>query len=265
VLTPSTSTAITSVYATPAQLSAAGADGGVVYTNSVTVTGLDSTTTYAVSVWAAGVGNTTTSAFEPISSFMFSGTFTTNPAVPTYPDSELVPNAGATNVPLLVNFQWDAVTGATSYELMIDTNLDMSTAKDYTGIAAPAGNSAGDFSLPSTDTLAYNTLYYWEVRAVTATGHSNWSGIWSFTTAMAPQAVVTVEPAPTPTVVITQQPAITITQQSVPTPIYTLPEPDITIQQASNSTPTYIWIIVGVGALLTLAVIVLIIRTRRVV
>jgi hypothetical protein len=262
VLTPSYETAITSVYDTPA----ADAVAGVVFTNSATVTGLDSTTTYAVSVWAVGVGNPTTDAFESISSFMFSGTFSTNPAVPEYPESELVPNAGAQNVALLVNFQWDAVPGATSYELKIDTNLDLSTAKDYTGIAAPAGNSAGDFSLPSTDALAYNTLYYWEVRAVTATGHSNWSGIWSFTTVSAPQAVVTVPPAPTPTIIITAPAQVTITQAaSVPTPIYTLPEPNITIQQASTSTPTYIWIIVGVGALLTLAVIILIIRTRRVV
>jgi hypothetical protein len=36
-------------------------------------------------------------------------------------------------------------------------------------------------------------------------------------------------------------------------------------QPEAVATPTDIWIIVGIGALLTLAVIILIIRTRRVV
>jgi len=49
-----------------------------------------------------------------------------------------------------------------------------------------------------------------------------------------------------------------------------IPQPTITtvnpvIEMPDVVTPAYIWAIVGIGALLVIAVIVLIIRTRRVV
>jgi hypothetical protein len=190
---------------------------------------------------------------------MFGGTssFTTNPTIPVAAIG-LVPYPGQENVQTLPTFQWNPVTGATSYELWLDSKPDFSTAQKYTGIVTNA------FAVPAA--LTYNTVYFWEVRAVTSTGVSAWSGVWSFTTLPAPQAVVTVPPAPTPTIIITAPAQITITQQQpVPTPTFTLPEPNITIQSPATTTPSYIWIIVGVGALLTLAVIILIIRTRRVV
>ena len=76
---------------------------------------------------------------------------------------------------------------------------------------------------------------------------------------------MTVLPNPTPTIIITAPSQVTVTQAPAVTPIYTLPQATIVIQQPETTTPTYIWIIVGVGGLLTLAVIILIIRTRRVV
>jgi Mg2+ and Co2+ transporter CorA len=39
--------------------------------------------------------------------------------------------------------------------------------------------------------------------------------------------------------------------------------PDITLTVPEQETPVYIWVIVAIGALLVIAVIVLIIRTRR--
>jgi hypothetical protein len=92
---------------------------------------------------------------------------------------------------------------------------------------------------------------------------------------------VTVEPPPTPTItvsvpppVVTTQPAPTITVEP-PDVIVTVPQPTttvVTVTQAppivnipEDETPVYIWVIVAIGALLTIAVIVLIVRTRRVV
>lgn len=68
--------------------------------------------------------------------------------------------------------------------------------------------------------------------------------------------IFTTEAAPT-----TTSQAITITTVTQPTPTFTVTIP----QSTSPVIPTYIlWIIVGVGAILVIALIVLIVRTRRV-
>jgi hypothetical protein len=120
--------------------------------------------------------------------------------------------------------------------------------------------------------LAYDTNHYWRVRSSCGTLKSAWTTIQNFHTMLEPQPpvdititqppdvnltvppVVTVPPAQTITVSV--PPAVTLTQTvtSVPTPTITLPD---------QPTPAYIWVIVAVGAILTIAVIVLIIRTRR--
>jgi hypothetical protein len=120
--------------------------------------------------------------------------------------------------------------------------------------------------------LAYDTNHYWRVRASCGAVKSAWTTIQNFHTMLEPQPpveitqtqapdinltvppVVTVPPAQTITVSV--PPAVTLTQTvtSVPTPTITLPD---------QPTPAYIWVIVAVGAILTIAVIVLIIRTRR--
>ena len=69
-----------------------------------------------------------------------------------------------------------------------------------------------------------------------------------------PAPQVTVIP---PAITVDVPPVVTVTQAAVPT--LTLPVAE------DPGTPAYIWVIVGIGALLTIAVIVLIIRTRRVV
>ncbi|MEN8615486.1 hypothetical protein ABFB09_09505, partial [Dehalogenimonas sp. THU2] len=136
-----------------------------------------------------------------------------------------------TNVPVKPTFDWADVPGAVSYEVWVDTKADFSTAvKATTPISAYAWTGAN---------LANNTSYYWQVRAVTGSGTSGW--VTSvFTTELAAPPVVTVtQPAPTQT--------------------------NITLTVPATETPSYIWIIIGVGGLLTILVIVLIVRTRRVV
>jgi hypothetical protein len=73
----------------------------------------------------------------------------------------------------------------------------------------------------------------------------------AFTTLALPEASA-------PPVIITQAPAVTVsTPQATST--------QIVITQAAEKTtnPTYIWAIIIIGAVLVLAVIILIVRTRR--
>ena len=247
---------------------------------SVPVTGLSPITKYYVSIWAT---LTTTTPANVMTSFMFGA-----PAGPSFTTMLTTPvlhtpaNGQQFNQSKL-NFSWGTVSdiysagvpGATSYELWLDTNINFSTAQKVI-ITTIGSNGLVVSDWAPTGALTADTVYYWQVRALSATANSNWSTVWSFTVAPATVPPVTVTantvvltqaPAsPVPTIIITQGPVVTITQAApVPTPVYTLPQQTIVLQQPQVSTPTYIWIIVGVGALLTLAVIILIIRTRRVV
>jgi hypothetical protein len=226
-------------------------------------------TTYFVSVWAKTTDTTpsTLPTVWPCSSFRFNMvTFTTAPAVPNWTPN-LSPMSGANNVPVNTSFDWDDVVGATSYEYQIAE-----------GNAIPSGTATVSLTVSSyfpPAKLKFETGYMWRVRAMNGTVPGEW--VTSvFTTAAAPPPVVTVPPAVTVTIP-TQPPAptptINLPQPTVivnPAPITitippgtTLPAPTLVMPEAE--TPVYIWIIVAVGALLTIAVIVLIIRTRRVV
>lgn len=250
----------------------------IAYTAGATtanVTGMLAGTTYFVSVWAT---LTTTPAIAPptisrMTSFMFGGqtSFNTPLPVPVTP-MNLVPAVGDTNVPVLPNFGWATVLGATSYQLQLTLASDAAFASPiYNNATVPyVTGPTTTFNYTGT-ALLNNTSYIWRVKA-NGVGPSDWV-YGNFTTIPAVLPVVTVPPAisitipPVPTIVIpANPPAITITQVQ-PGPAVTVP-PQQTIvltTPPAGPTPTYIWVIVGVGALLTLAVIVLIIRTRRVV
>ena len=91
--------------------------------------------------------------------------------------------------------------------------------------------------------LEYNSNYFWKVMAYKGNDAiSRWSDIGAFTTPE--KAVPALTPAPPATVI-----------QPAPAPIV-LPTP---------IPPVLLWVIVGIGAALIIAVIILIVRTRRVV
>jgi hypothetical protein len=151
-----------------------------------------------------------------------------NPFVGGIPEA---PYNGATDVPLTPSFAWNAADWATGYEFELADNPDFSpTIKSFMGV------SALDTTVFLLDeALANSTTYYWRVRAVTSTTQSEWANA-VFTTMAAPPA----PPAPPPP------------PPTPPAPI--VPAPPI---------PTYLlWTIIGVGAVLVIAVIILIIRTR---
>jgi hypothetical protein len=220
-----------------------------------TLTGLAANTTYYVSVWAT----------EPTSSFRYATyTFSTPPGVPNWTPN-LSPMSGSQNVQVAPTpFDWDDVIGATSYEFQIAA---------ANGIPAGTATVTLTQSAHSISNLAYDTFYTWRVRAMSGTVAGEWvTSVFSTTKAVVTPTVTsttiviptqTAAPVPTinlpqPTVIVNPAP-ITVT---IP-PGTTLPTPTIVLPEAE--TPVYIWIIVAVGALLTIAVIVLIVRTRRVV
>lgn len=92
----------------------------------------------------------------------------------------LAPPNNATNVSLFPTFDWTDVSGATSYRLQIFTGA--TTVLDQSGI------TASQYAIVSA-VLAYSTQYYWRVNATGASGTSQWSTQFYFTTQNAPPAV----------------------------------------------------------------------------
>ena len=208
-------------------------------TATATVTGTTATfsslaanTTYYVSVWAIR----TTDGTNEFSRVSYAGsvTFSTQPSVPTAPNN-LVPAAGSINVPVTPAFQWAPVAGATKYELQV------STTSAFTTLVGTTVTTTAPVYAWTTPALSNSTDYYWRVRAITATGTSDY-----VTSIFTTGAAVTTPP------VTSTQPPITITNTSV------------VVTNASTETPGYVWAIIGIGALLVIVVIVLIVRTRRV-
>jgi len=133
------------------------------------------------------------------------------------------PWMGASGVPIKPTFAWNTADWATGYEFMLADNDAFSDAFTKTLTTTVYQYET---------TLDYFTTYYWKVRAVSATGTSNWAtGV--FTTEAEPIEVVA-------------------------------PGPPVEIPPVQVITPAWIWAIVVIGAVLVIAVIVLIVMTRRV-
>ncbi len=143
------------------------------------------------------------------------------------PDAPVLvsPSAGAVNIPVNAMFQWTAVEGAHSYEVEISIGHDFSSPVIRLADAAALPVNAWQ----NTDNFAYNTTYYWRVRAVNADVTGGWSGVGVFSTGASditqtPVSTDTVQPQPTQTLtsyktvekvttaVSTQYQTLTVTQ-----------------------------------------------------
>jgi len=145
------------------------------------------------------------------------------------------PWPGEPDVPLSPTFEWSGIEWADyyEYELALDPTT---TAGGY--FSTPLVALVGTSSLVSTAwksdiTLDYETRYYWHVKAIGVDTDTPWSDVGTFTTLGVPPE------APTS-------------------------QPPVVIPPAQNITPAWIWAIVIIGAILVIAVIVLIVTTRRV-
>ena len=177
-----------------------------------------------------------------------------------------------------VAFNWDRLSTSTSYDLSIALDPDFDQVVRTETVASTASKVVqilGPFTAgPSTNTLEWmaGETYYWRVRASSAGPlYSNYSAVSSFTIEEAAEQLppVIIEQPPAPVIEVPPAPAqpeitVTIPDIILPTPAAV---PDIVIPQApvapASITPAYIWAIVIIGAILVIAVIVLIVRTRR--
>ena len=155
-----------------------------------------------------------------------------------------------------VAFAWYSVTGADSYELRLSGNADLSSPIVFETLPGTAYTYTG--------TLDFETPYYWQVKALDGATEIAVSEIWTFTTKAAPVPVVTVPPQPTPTLTV-DIPDITVESPDVIVNLPAATITQVTTTIAQPDTPAYVWAIVAIGAVLSIAVIVLIVRTRRIV
>ncbi|WP_324665726.1 fibronectin type III domain-containing protein [Dehalococcoides mccartyi] len=168
-------------------------------------------------------------AVDPVMSFVGTASVSTQPDRPDY-TVNLMPTNGASNVPVNPVFAWDAVSTAVSYDLVLSTDP---TFADATKVLATKNLTTNYWAYDGT--LSNSASYYWRVRVNTANSTSEWF------------------------------PAVFTTVKADAAPVEVNNPPDITLEVPQAETPAYIWLIVAVGAVLTIAVIVLIVRTRRVV
>ncbi|MDO8715466.1 MAG: right-handed parallel beta-helix repeat-containing protein [Dehalococcoidales bacterium] len=183
----------------------------------------------------------------------------------------LGPDAGRDNIPTNTGFSWSAVTGAT-YDFQVSTSPTFATT--VASVTGLTGNVYGGVA------LAANTTYFWRVRSMAGTLMSAWT-VSTFTTA-APVSATTAPPAPpvvipAPVVNVAAPPPATVTVQAPPPANVTVNPPAVTVQapppaqvtvNVPESTPAIpsmiLWVIILIGAVLIIALIVLIVRTRRV-
>jgi parallel beta-helix repeat protein len=144
------------------------------------------------------------------------------------------PEAGADTALTNVPFTWASHEEATSYELVISANADMSSPMVKVSAAGTAYTYTG--------TLTDGTPYYWQVTALDGEDVVGRSDVGTFIAKapVVPEPPVVIEPYEPPVI----EPVIEIP----PSPL----------------TPGIVWAIIAIGAILVIAVIVLIVRTRRV-
>ncbi len=212
-----------------------------VYTSAVSAFVPGQTYYYRVRLGSDGATKRLLSPWSPVVQFTVALPADVNQGINA--EGRISPTNGKTDVSVTTPLLWGAVDGATSYELQLADNATFANAEVATGLTSTVYTPKA--------ALKAGTTYFWKVRAVSATGNSAWVASAFITAAAAP--TVTAAPtqvAPVITVNVPTQAPITVTQ--IPAPV----TPPVT--------PAYIWFIIVIGAVLVIAVIVLIVRTRRV-
>jgi hypothetical protein len=98
------------------------------------------------------------------------------------------PADGATGQPVAPVLLWQGVNGAKKYHIQVSISSDFSTIVTQDSALTDTSRTLAG--------LDNSTTYFWRVRAENATGFSNWTTPWRFTTIMAaPQVPVPVSPA----------------------------------------------------------------------
>ncbi|MBA7631871.1 hypothetical protein ES703_39407 [subsurface metagenome] len=174
-----------------------------------------------------------------------------------------------------VSFTWARLSKATFYNL--EVALDSSFNEKIINYKGSTGDTPVIDSTSSTvakvvtgDNFMPETTYYWRVRlSVAGPIYSPYSEVRSFTIGALPEAVapVVIEQPPAPVIQVPPAPAITITPPEIVLPAPPPAPPEIVIPSAPAPTPPVpqwaLMVIIIIGAVLVIALIVLIMRTRR--
>jgi hypothetical protein len=207
---------------------------GTATTTALSAVGFNPGSTY---YWRIRASTPLTSAWS--AAFKFT-TDTAGLIVPTL----VAPVNGSSITNTTPAFTWSPISGATSYSLQYST---FATFPDSLTTTVTATTTA---YLPPT-ALDLGT-YFWRVKAAAPVA-GEWSATGTFTLA-APETS-------TPSTVIATAtiPSITIPSITVPTPSVTVVMPET----KSTVSPALLWAVIIIGAVLVIALIVLIVRTRR--
>jgi hypothetical protein len=162
-------------------------------------------------------------------------------------EGRMSPVNGATGVETNAALTWGTVDDATGYNLVI--------AKDsaFTNVVESKDGLTLNVYSPSKP-FEVGTTYYWKVQAVSGITTGKWVAS-AFTTA--PMAAASAGTAAAQPVVT---PTFTVSIPAQSAPVINMPSE----APVAPSTPAYVWVIIVIGAILVIAVIVLIVRTRRV-
>jgi len=160
------------------------------------------------------------------------------------------PNFGAAGLPTNPAFTWAPAVGTSEYELVLSRDAGFSQPVAGTPVITshPAWQYPGK--------LDYDTTYFWRVRAA-APAKSEWSAAGSFTT-MSPLEETPSPEGQTPTVSVAEPLVEVIISPPVTAPPSTTgPAPRPLIPQ-----PLF-WLMIGIGTALVIALISLIVASRR--
>jgi len=175
------------------------------------------------------------------------------------------PESGDDTVSLTPTFAWGAVTGADDVDVYYYFQF-ADNANFVPPLLAKLDGDLGRLMVTAyayRTELPYSTAYYWRVKAVSGTeaagdlAEGDWASAVFITKAEPEEPIPPVEIVEAPELpdITIEQPDITIEMPEIIVPL-----PDV----AAAITPAWIYVIIAVGGVLVIALLVLIVRTRRV-
>ena len=192
----------------------------------------------------------------------------TGPTLSAPGDGAAISMNPVSGIAFAVPFTWERPSKGLIYDLQVATDSGFNE-KLYTATTASSTGSTPGNVAPA-GTFMPDTTYYWRVRVnIDGPIKSPWSEVRSFAVGSLPEIggpPVIIEQPPAPIISVPEAPAITITVPEIVLPSAQA-APEIVIPPAPTApapiTPAFIWAIIIIGAVLVIAVIVLIVRTRR--
>jgi hypothetical protein len=162
----------------------------------------------------------------------------------------ITPTVGEYSISITPTYTWSKVLPAIRYEIALSEDPSFAIVN---------WSYNCDFNFyKDTEELKYDTTYYWRVRGVLAEPYLS-GPTWITPATPWATGIFTTEAEP-----VAEEPQeITVPPSEV---TVSVPPTKVTVESPGPFIPEYIlWVIVGVGAVLIIALIVLIVRTRRAV